>query len=53
MLERIALALESIEACIVPGRRKAGTIRLLWELAQINNKLDDILRRLEDETNRV
>ena len=35
----------------MPGRR--GSFRLMWELATINNKLDDILRRLEHETDRI
>ena len=36
----------------MPGR-KAGSIRLLWELGKINQKLDDVLRRLENETDRI
>ena len=34
-------------------KRRHANLQLMWELGEINNKLDEILRKLEDETNSV
>ena len=32
----------------MPGRRGSLSVRMIWELGQINMKLDEIIRRLDD-----